>query len=122
MGISTFHLGPWEKEIGYSQSVCVNDRIVVSGTVGDAKRFTDMESQLRDAYSNLRTTLAHDGATLKNVVKEVVYCVDIEALKKCQEIRKALYEGNLPAATWVEVKRLYSPGHLLEIELEAVLV
>lgn len=122
MGYTTFHLGPWEESIGYSQSVSVNNRVLVSGTVGNEELYKDMESQLRDAYRSIQTTLAHSGATLKNVVKEVIYCVDIEELKKCQDIRKKIYDGNLPATTWVEVKRLYSPGHLLEIEIEAIII
>lgn len=120
MGCTSFHLGPWEESIGYSQSIRVNNRILVSGTCGNEELYKDMESQLRDAYKSLQTTLAHSDATLKHVVKETIYCVDIEELKKCQDIRKQIYEGNLPATTWVEVKRLYSPGHLLEIEIEAI--
>ncbi len=119
--ITTFHLGPWEAEIGYSQSVRVGDRVIVSGTVGDEERCKDMESQLVSAFAAIAETLAHDGATLADVVKETAYCVDIEALKKCQETRKKIYGGHLPATTWVEVRRLYSPGHLVEIEVEAVL-
>ena len=121
MKITSYHLGPWEEEIGYTQSKRIDNRIIVSGTVGNEELYKDMESQLRDAYENIKTTLAHDGATLQNVVKEIVYCLDIEELKKCQQIRKEIYEGNLPATTWVEVRRLYSPGHLLEIEVEAIL-
>jgi len=121
MKITSYHLGPWEEEIGYTQSKRIDNRIIVSGTVGNDEVHKDMESQLRDAYENIKKTLAHDGATLQNVVKEVAYCLDIEELKKCQQVRKEIYEGNLPATTWVEVRRLYSPGHLLEIEVEAML-
>jgi len=121
METRSYHLGPWEEEIGYSQSIRAGNRILVSGTVGNEELYTDTKSQMLDAYQNIRTTLAHDGATLRHVVKEVIYCLDIDELKKCQEIRKGLYEGNLPATTWVQVQRLYSPGHLLEIEIEAIL-
>ncbi len=71
--ISTFHLGPWEQDIGYSQSVRVGNRILVSGTVGDDTVSKDVESQLKDAYQSIITTLAHDGASLKNVIKETIY-------------------------------------------------
>ncbi len=118
---SEFHLGPWEQEIGYSQSVRVGDRIIVSGTVGSSENAKDMGSQLKAAYASIIKTLAHDNATMKDVVKETIYCLDIDALIACKEIRKKIYEGNLPAGTWVQVQRLYSPEHLLEIELEAIL-
>ncbi len=118
---SEFHLGPWEREIGYSQSVRVGDRIMVSGTVGSSESAKDMESQLKAAYASIIKTLAHDNAAMKDVVKETIYCLDIDALIACQETRKRIYEGNLPAGTWVQVQRLYSPEHLLEIEVEAIL-
>lgn len=119
--MTIFHLGPWEEEVGYSQSVRVGNRIIVSGTVADDSVSKDMESQLKEAFRNIITTLAHDGATLKNVIKETTYCRDMDALIKCQDLRKEIYGGHLPATTWVQVERLYSPGHLLEIEVEAVL-
>jgi 2-iminobutanoate/2-iminopropanoate deaminase len=118
--VTTFHLGPWEEEIGYSQSVRVGNRILVSGTAADDTVFKDLESQLKDIYQSIMTTLAHDGASLKNVIKETIYCRDMEALIKCQHIRKKFYEGHLPAATWVQIEKLYAPGHWIEIEVEAM--
>ncbi len=118
---SEFHLGTWEQEIGYSQSVRVGDRIIVAGTIGASGKATDMESQLKAAYATIVQTLAHDKATMKDVVKETIYCRDMNALIACQETRKKIYEGNLPAATWVQIDRLYMPSALLEIEVEAVL-
>lgn len=115
---TSFHWGEWEKDIGYSKSVRIEHRILVSGTVGD-ETHTDFPAQMRDVYEALRETLAHDGASLKNVVKETIYTTDMAALMDAQNQRKAYYLGNLPASTWVQVERLYSPGHLIEVEVEA---
>jgi enamine deaminase RidA (YjgF/YER057c/UK114 family) len=60
-------------------------------------------------------------AGFSNVVMERIYTTDIEALVKCQETRKRIYGDHLPAATWVEVKRLYMAGAKLEIEVELVM-
>jgi enamine deaminase RidA (YjgF/YER057c/UK114 family) len=117
--MKTFHLGPWEGDIGYSQSIRTGNRVIVSGTVGDETR--DMAGQVETAYRAVIATLAHDGATLKQVVKETIYCRDMDALIACQDRRRELYQGHLPASTWVQVERLYSPAHLVEIEVEAVL-
>jgi len=119
--MTSYHFGPWEAEIGYSQSVRVGNRIIVSGTVGADENAHDMASQMRNAFASITETLRHDGATLANVVKETAYCRDMDALIACQELRKSIYGGHLPATTWVQVERLYSPEHLLEIEVEAVL-
>ena len=119
--MTAFHLGDWEHDIGFSQSVRVGNRILVSGTVADDSTFKDQESQLQDIYATLEKTLAHDGASLAHVIKETIFCLDMDDLIRCQEIRKTWYKGNLPATTWLQVARLYSPGHLIEIEVEAIL-
>lgn len=116
-----FHMGPWEQEIGYSQSVRRGSRLLVSGTTGNGPGSKDLASQMKDAYQGIQATLAHDGATLADVVKETIYCRDMDALIAAQELRKSIYGGHLPAGSWVQVQRLYSPHHLIEIEVEAVL-
>lgn len=118
--MKSFHLGPWESEIGYSQSIRIGNRILVSGTVASEPLSKNFETQLREIYDTIVDTLAHNGATLKNVIKENIYCRDIEELINCQEIRKIYYEGHMPVSTWVQVERLYMKEHLLEIEIEAV--
>jgi len=120
--LEPFHQGPWEKEIGYAQAIRAGHVIYVSGTVGaDEKGFPkDLESQLKLAFRAIEETLKAQGATLQDVAVERIYTTDMEALKKCQELRKQIYGGHLPAATWVEVRKLYTPESLIEIEVEAV--
>ena len=120
---SVYHEGPWEEQIGYSQAVQAGRTIYISGTVGANERGfpTDMESQMQLAYAAIQKTMNHYGADFSNVVKEHIYTTDVEALKKCQGVRKKIYGDWLPAATWVEVKRLYSADAKLEIEVELVL-
>ena len=45
----------------------------------------------------------------------------MDGLIRSQETRKQFYGDALPAATWVEVKRLYSPGDKIEIEVQVSL-
>jgi enamine deaminase RidA (YjgF/YER057c/UK114 family) len=52
-------------------------------------------------------------------VKENVYATDLDAFIRNKEARKAFYGEALPAATWVQVQRLYSPSFVVEIELVA---
>jgi len=120
--LKSYHEGPWETSIGYSQATIVGDRIYVSGTVGaDAKGFPkDLQAQLKLAYAALDKTLRANGSDLRRVVVERIYTTDIEALKRSETLRKAIYGGHAPAATWVEVRRLYESEALIEIELEAI--
>jgi len=71
------------------------------------------------AYKELSQTLKQNGLTFANVIKENVYATDLEAFKKTAGLRKEFYGNNLPAATWVEVKRLFDPSFVVEIELIA---
>jgi len=119
---STYHAGPWEKDIGYSQAVRAGHTIYVSGTVGaDEKGFPkDLEGQMKLAYGAIQKTMSEFGADFSNVVMERIYTTDMDALIRCQETRKSIYGGWLPAATWVEVRRLYVPEAAIEIEVELV--
>jgi 2-iminobutanoate/2-iminopropanoate deaminase len=119
--ITEYHLGPWEKDIGYSQAIRVGNRLIVAGTIGAAPDARDMESQMRNAYQAIEKTLHAHGVSFNNVVSEHIHTTDMDALIRCQETRKKIYGGRLPAATWVQIERLYVKEALLEIEVEAVL-
>ena len=54
-----------------------------------------------------------------NVVKENVFATDLDAFIQNREIRKEFYGPTLPAASWVQVQRLYLPSFVVEIELTA---
>jgi enamine deaminase RidA (YjgF/YER057c/UK114 family) len=112
---------PWEKTYGYVQAVRVNGAIYVAGQlshdaagnlvgaapVDDAGNDTDtsnMELQMRTTYSNARVVLEQLGATLDDVVEEVIYVTDMTA-----------------AFAIAEVKRLAFPEQLNEISFRAVM-
>ena len=118
-----FHLGPWEQSIGYSQAIRKDKMLYVSGTVGaNAKgEPQDLDSQMKKAYSGIQQTLAHYSKDFSHIVAERIYTTDMDALIRSQETRKQFYGSALPAATWVEVKRLYSPADKIEIEVEVSL-
>jgi 2-iminobutanoate/2-iminopropanoate deaminase len=74
----------WEKEYGYSQAVKVENTIHVSGQVshddkGNIVGRGDMEAQMRQAYTNIEKVLAQYGATVDNIVDEVLFVTDMDA-------------------------------------------
>ncbi len=101
---------------GYAQAVVVDNVLYISGTVGMG---ADMAAQLKSLYAGIERTLKTHGATAQNVVKEVLYTSDIEATKAANAVRKAFYKGDFPAATWVQITRLYMPQALVEVEVTA---
>jgi enamine deaminase RidA (YjgF/YER057c/UK114 family) len=109
--------GTQDTSAGYAQAVKVGNTIYISGTVA---RDVNPEG-IKRVYDNLQRTLQSYGATFQNVVKENLYTTDIEAMKQYNYVRKQYYNGDFPAATWVQISRLFMADAKLEIELIAVL-
>jgi enamine deaminase RidA (YjgF/YER057c/UK114 family) len=106
-----------ENDIGYTQAVKVGNTLYISGAVG----WGTMPEAIKIVYDELRTTLKHYNADFSNVVKENLYSPVLYSLIAHKELRKPYYNNDYPAATWVEVKRLYNADLVLEVEVIAVL-
>lgn len=109
--------GTQDTTAGYAQAIKVDNVIYISGTVA---RDVNPEG-IKRVYDALERTLKNYGATFQNVVKENLYTTDIEAMKKYNDVRKAYYKNDFPAATWVQIPRLFMADARLEIELIAYL-
>ena len=107
--------GTQDTTAGYAQAIKVDNVIYISGTV--ARDVTP--EGIKRVYENLERTLKHYGAGFQNVVKENLYTTDIEAMKRYNDTRKAFYKNDFPAATWIQVPRLFMADARLEIELIA---
>ncbi len=105
-----------ETEIGYCQAIRVGNTLYLSGTAADG----DMPGAIRSVYGRLGKTLEENGLSYADVVREVVYATDLDAFIRNKELRKAFYGQTLPAATWVQVQRLYVPSLVVEVELTAI--
>ena len=96
---------PWEDVYGYAQAVKVDDTIYVSGQLShDAEGSMvgatppDMEAQMRQTYVNAKKVLAKFGATLDDVVEEVIYVTDMDtAFAAAGPVRKEAYGSPRPA-------------------------
>jgi enamine deaminase RidA (YjgF/YER057c/UK114 family) len=104
-----------EREIGFCQAVRSGGTLHISGVTGQGS----MDAAVRSVYTRLGKVLEANGLTWANVVKENVYATDLDAFIKNKDIRKEFYGATLPAATWVQVQRLYLPQFVLEVELTA---
>ena len=129
---------PWEDSYGFAQAVKVGDTIYVSGQLGlddkgnmvgpppldDSGRIRDysnMETHMRQTYANAKKILSQFGATLENVVEEVLYVTDMEtAFAAAGPVRKEAY-GSTPAvaSTIIVTPRLSLPTQLIEIKFIA---
>jgi len=117
---------PWEKEYGYAQAVKVGDTIYVSGQVshddkGNIVGRGDMKAQMRQAYANIQKLLAQYGATLKNVVDEILFVTDMDAaFAAAVKCRQDIFSGTpVIASTIVQIQRLAFPELMIEIRCVA---
>jgi enamine deaminase RidA (YjgF/YER057c/UK114 family) len=120
---------PWEDVYGYAQAVKFHDTIYVSGQLshdaeGNMVGATppDMEAQMRQTYVNAKKILAKFGATLDDVVEEVIYVTDMDtAFAAAGPVRKEAYGSPRPAvaSTILVTSRLALAAQLVEIKFVA---
>jgi enamine deaminase RidA (YjgF/YER057c/UK114 family) len=130
---------PWEGEYGYAQAVKVGDTIYLSGQLshddqgsfvgaapldeqGRILDHSNMEIQMRQTYANAKKLLGRYGATLDNVVEEVLYVTDMDAaFAAAGRVRKEAYGSAKPdvASTILVTPRLALPPQLIEIKFIA---
>jgi 2-iminobutanoate/2-iminopropanoate deaminase len=109
------HVFPWEKQVGYSQVVQVDNTLYFSGITSSKKT---LKGQMVDIYQNIEKILAGYQLNMDHIVKEVIYTTDIEKLKAETAARKAFFSNDrYPASSWVQVERLFNPDEMIEIEV-----
>jgi len=105
-----------DTSFGYTEAVLVDNVLYISGAVGRGS----IAEQLRGIYNDLGNILKAYGATYKNVVKETLFTTEMDEAKKNNEVRKVFYHNDFPAATWVQVSRLFSARKDAQIEVELI--
>jgi enamine deaminase RidA (YjgF/YER057c/UK114 family) len=77
----------------------------------------NMEMQMRQAYANIEKLLAQYGATIDNIVDEVLFVTDMDAAFAARvKCRQEVFSGNpVLASTIVQIQRLAFPELMVEI-------
>ena len=126
---------PWEEQYGYAQAIKVGDTIYVSGQLshdeegnmvapapldpsGKIADHGNRGAQMAQSYANIKKVLANYGATMDNIVEEVVYVTDMgAAFAVAGEVRREAYGGApVVASTILVMPRLAFPDQLIEIK------
>ena len=76
---------------------------------------------MRHAYANIKKVLAQYGATVENVVEEVLYVTNMDAAFPARvKMRQEVFSGSpVVASTIVQIQRLASPDFMIEIKCVA---
>jgi 2-iminobutanoate/2-iminopropanoate deaminase len=103
-----------------SQGIRMGDVLYISGQAGygDDGKIVEggFRSQGEQAFSNLRRALEAGGSSLENVAKVTIFLTDMSHFKEVVELRRKYFSEPYPADTIVEIKALYTPEAMIEIE------
>jgi len=112
--------------VGYSRAVRVGPHVHVSGTTasdesGATVCVDDAYGQTQFILEKIEAALREVGASMSDVVRTRMFVTDISRWEDIGKAHGQVFGDIRPAATMVEVRRLISPDHLVEIEVDAVL-
>lgn len=108
-----------------SQAIRAGALLFVSGQAavgddGDIVGTGDFDRQADQAFRNLQRALTAGGSSLDRIVKVNIYLTSMSHFPKIVELRRKWFSAPYPADTIVEVRALYAPEAMIEIEAIAI--
>lgn len=113
------------RPFGYSHAMQVDNTLYISGQIPldmDMQVIGkgDMAAQTELVYENLKNVLESAGGSMESIVMMNIYVTDLDAFdRETREIRRKYFGNYYPAVTAVEVRRLYNPDYMIEVEAVA---
>jgi len=103
-----------------SQGIRFGNLLFISGQAGaaDDGRIVPggFRAQGEQAFANLRRALEAGGSSLKNVIKVTIFVTDMGHFDDVVALRRQFFAAPYPADTIAEIKALYDPAAMIEIE------
>ncbi|MGG7605610.1 RidA family protein [Massilia sp. BKSP1R2A-1] len=103
-----------------SQGIRFGDLLFISGQAGAADDGRIVEggflAQGRQAFANLRRALEAGGSSLRDVVKVTIFVTDMGHFQDVVALRREFFSAPYPADTIAEIRALYDPKAMIEIE------
>lgn len=130
MTITEVHSSELNEPLGrFSQAIKVSapqELLFISGLTsrdpdGNVIGEGDIKLQTETILENMQRVLKGAGGRMEDVVKVTVFIRDMEQFDEIHEVRARFFKEPYPASSMVEVSRLVSPEHLIEIEAVAAL-
>jgi len=117
------------KTYAFTQTIKAGNTLYLSGIAplkGDLKNLElvgegNMRAQIEWILAVLKRCLAAEGATFRNWVAQTVYVTSVAEFVKAAEVFNQFFVEHTPTSTLVEVKGLFHPQQMIEINGIAVL-
>lgn len=108
-----------------SQGIKFGNLLFISGQAGAADDGKIVEGGFRaqgeQAFANLSRALEAGGSSLEDVIKVTIFVTDMGNFQEVVELRRKFFTEPYPADTIAEVKALYNPDVMIEIEATAAI-
>jgi 2-iminobutanoate/2-iminopropanoate deaminase len=108
-----------------SQGIKFDNLLFISGQAGagdDGKIVNgSFRVQGEQAFANLRRALEAGNSSLKDVIKVTIFVTDMSHFSEVVELRRQFFSLPYPADTIAEIKALYDPAAMIEIEAIAAI-
>jgi len=103
-----------------SQGIRFGDLLFISGQAGagDDGGIVDggFIAQGEQAFANLQRALEAGGSSLRDVIKVTIFVTDMGHFQDVVALRRQFFWAPYPADTIAEIKALYDPRAMIEIE------
>ncbi|NWD84631.1 RidA family protein [Pseudomonas reactans] len=103
-----------------SQGIKFGNLVFISGQAGSGVDGQIVEggfmAQGEQAFANLRRALEAGGSSLAEVIKVTIFVTDMGHFNEVVELRRTFFSAPYPADTIAEIKALYDPAAMIEIE------
>ena len=121
-GIKT-HPDPYQPYL-LSQAIKSGPFVFISGQAGydDDGNIVQggFSAQGEQAFQNLNRALTAAGSSLEKVVKVTIFVTDMGQFSHVVDLRRKYFSAPYPADSIVEIKALYTPEAMIEIEAIAI--
>lgn len=107
-----------------SQGIRAGNLLFISGQAGAGADGAivpgGFQAQGEQAFANLGRVLEAGGAGLRDIVKVTIFVTDMAHFSEVVALRRRFFGAPYPADTIAEVRALYDPAAMIEIEAIAV--
>ncbi len=106
-------------DVGDSEMIFLTGQMAMDKE-GNAVAPGDYTQQAEYIFQNIQMILAEGGASLDDVVKAVIYVMDVSRFKEISAVRNKYFANSKPVSTMVQVGKLSKDGCEIEVEVIAI--